>query len=77
MPKFISRRWNEDDIAKLRDLAQKRSRAEIAAQLGRGVSATVVKAHKLKISLSTRRRNKAQPQSAVDPRQPSDIELRD
>jgi len=47
----ISRRWTADDVAKLKSMAQKYPRAQIAAQLGRSVSATDVQAHKLKLSL--------------------------
>ena len=45
MPKLTFRRWTADDIAKLQTLAQKRRRADVAAHLGRSVSATASKAH--------------------------------
>jgi hypothetical protein len=45
------KRWTDEDLAKLRRLARTISTVEIAAQLGRGVSATVMKAHELRISL--------------------------
>jgi hypothetical protein len=51
MPKLTFRRWTADDIAKLQTLAQKRRRADIAAHLGRSVSATASKAHQLNLSL--------------------------
>jgi hypothetical protein len=51
MPKFISRRWTTDDIAKLKEMAGKYPAAQIAAELGRGLSATRVKAHLLRVSL--------------------------
>jgi hypothetical protein len=74
MPKFISRRWAEDDIAKLKDMAQKYPVAQIASQLGRGISATRVKAHLLKLSLRMSR--PCDPQ-AISGRGSLDIELRD
>jgi hypothetical protein len=45
------RLWSESDLAKLRSMAQKKSATQIAAELGRGVSAVAVKAHELGISL--------------------------
>ena len=50
------RPWSEDDVAKLKSLAGRRSTTEIAAELGRTAGATVVEASKLKISLNTGRR---------------------
>jgi hypothetical protein len=40
MPNSTFRRWTADDIAKLKNLAQRHPRAEIAAKLGRSVAAT-------------------------------------
>jgi hypothetical protein len=54
MPNPTFRRWTADDIAKLKDLAQRHPRAEIAAKLGRSVAATSLKAHELKLSLRMR-----------------------
>jgi hypothetical protein len=51
MPNQTFRRWTADDIAKLKNLAQKQPRQVIAAELGRSPSATAVKAHQLKLSL--------------------------
>jgi hypothetical protein len=48
------RPWTADEVAKLKSLAQRKSRKEIASQLGRSISATSVKAHKLKLSLKIR-----------------------
>jgi len=48
------RRWTADEIAKLKNLAQRHPRAEIAAKLGRSVAATTLKAHELKLSLRMR-----------------------
>ena len=56
MPSTL-RRWSEEDIAKLRDMAQKHSVVHIAALLGRSVPATILKAHQLHISLRVRRPN--------------------
>jgi hypothetical protein len=53
MPYTIPR-WSEEDIAKLKSMAQKYPTAEIAAQLGRSTAATIVKAHELKLSLRVR-----------------------
>jgi hypothetical protein len=44
MPNPTFRRWTADEIAKLKNMAQRQRPAEIAIQLGRSVSATVVKA---------------------------------
>ena len=46
------RRWSADDIAKLRSMARKFPTSTIASELGRGHSATVMKAHELRVSLS-------------------------
>ena len=46
--------WTEDDIAKLKDMAGRIPREEIAAQLGRTVGATAVEASKMGLSLSRR-----------------------
>jgi hypothetical protein len=51
MPNHTFKRWTADDIAKLKNLAQKQPRQVIAAELGRSPSATAVKAHHLGISL--------------------------
>jgi hypothetical protein len=54
MPNSTFRRWTADDIAKLKNLAQRYPRAEIAAQLGRSLAAATFKAHELKLSLRMR-----------------------
>ena len=51
MPNQTFRRWTADDIAKLKNLAQKQPRLIIAAELGQSPSATSVKAHQLGLSL--------------------------
>jgi hypothetical protein len=55
MPNATFRRWTADEIAKLKNLAQKEPSANVAAQLGRSVGATAVKAHQLGISLKVPR----------------------
>ena len=45
------RPWTADDIAKLKSMARRVLTEEIAKALGRGVSATVMKAHGLGLSL--------------------------
>ena len=55
MPNATFRRWTADDIAKLKNMAQKEQCANIAAQLGRSAGATAVKAHQLGISLKVSR----------------------
>ena len=57
MPNFNSRRWTKEDIAKLKNLAQKYPTASVAGQLGRSAAATAIKAHELKLSLKMQRRN--------------------
>jgi hypothetical protein len=61
MPNQTFKRWSADDIAKLKNLAQKQRREDIAAELGRSLSATSVKAHQLGVSL------KAPSKVALDP----------
>jgi hypothetical protein len=45
------RRWTDEDVTKLRSMAQKYPSARIACELGRETSAIRAKAHKLDISL--------------------------
>ena len=45
------REWTNDDIAKLKSMAGKVRAEVIAAELGRTVGSTAVKAHELRISL--------------------------
>ena len=49
------RRWTAEDMAKLQKMAQKYPAQHIAAELGRGLAATMVKAHQLRISLRMKR----------------------
>ena len=46
--------WTEEDIAQLKSLARRYPTKEIAQQLGRGMPATIMMAHALKISLRLR-----------------------
>jgi hypothetical protein len=62
----MRRLWTSDDIAKLKSMAKNHPPARIAEELGRGISATYVKAHKLKVSL--RYRKPAEAPSAADMR---------
>jgi hypothetical protein len=55
------KRWSDHDIVELRSLAGKLPAAKIAAQIGRSVGATAIKAHQLKLSLNTRRKNDPAP----------------
>jgi hypothetical protein len=51
MPNQTFKRWTADDIAKLKNLAQKQRSEAIAAELGRSHGATAIMAHKLGLSL--------------------------
>jgi hypothetical protein len=45
------RPWTAEDVLTLQAMARKHPPEQIAAELGRGVSATIVKAYELRISL--------------------------
>lgn len=47
----MSQDWTDDDVARLKAMAQKFPTAKIARDLGRSIGATIVKAHQLKLSL--------------------------
>ena len=64
MAKRIRKLWSDLEIAKLKSMAGNYSTAQIAQELGRGLSATMVKAHQLQISL---RRRPATPASSMEP----------
>ena len=49
------RRWSPEEVSKLKNMAQKYPAAKIAEELGRGVAATMAKAHELKVSLRYRK----------------------
>ena len=66
MPNQTFRRWTADDIAKLKNMAQKQRPADIAAQLGRSVSATAVKAHQLNVSLRVPRQGDSEVSTTND-----------
>jgi hypothetical protein len=61
MPNHTFKRWTADDIAKLKNLAQKQRCEAIAAELGRSPSATAVKAHQLRLSLRVPAKNAENP----------------
>ena len=54
------KRWTPEEISKLKNMAQKYPAAKIAEELGRGVAATMVKAHELKVSLRCRKPSAAE-----------------
>jgi hypothetical protein len=61
MPNQNFKRWTADDIAKLKNLAQKHRREYIAVELGRSPCATAIKARQLGLSLKVpAEREKAQ-----------------
>ena len=51
----MPRDWTDDDVAKLKAMAQKFPTARIAADLGRSIGAIIVKAFELKLSLRVKR----------------------
>ena len=59
----MTRDWTDDDVARLKAMAQKFPTAKIARGLGRSIGATIVKAHQLKLSL----RIKPEINSTCDP----------
>jgi hypothetical protein len=56
-----NRPWAEDDIVKLRELAQKYPATTIARQLGRTMGAVSAKARTLKLSLRMKRPTRKRP----------------
>jgi hypothetical protein len=58
----MARRWTIEDTEKLRTLAQRRSAADIAAELGRSIGMIRVKAHQLGLSLRLPAEGPAHPQ---------------
>jgi len=65
MPNHTFKRWTADDIAKLKNLAQKQRCEAIAAELGRSPSATAVKAHQLGVSLRVPAKDLENPERAT------------
>ena len=65
MPNQTFRRWTADDIAKLKNLAQKQRCEVIAAEVGRSSSATAVKAHQLGLSLRVPAKDAENPDRAA------------
>jgi hypothetical protein len=64
MPNETFKRWTAEDIAKLKNLAQKQRSEAIAAALGRSVVATALKAHRLGLSLRMSRKGVDRPHQA-------------
>lgn len=64
MPKVIYR-WQDDEVTKLKSLAQKYTTATIARQLSRSAASVISKAQQLNISLKTPR-PKPSPRSRMD-----------
>ena len=60
----MPRPWTIEDIEKLKVLAQRRKAADIAAELGRSLGSTAVKAHHLGISLRVPPKSPPRPQQA-------------
>ncbi len=58
--------WTDDDIARLQSMARRYPTAQIAGALGRGISATVMKARELQISLRINSRRESD-DSNLDP----------
>ena len=59
----IRRRWTDQDVAKLKSMAQKYPSAQIASEIGRGMASVRTKAHELAISLRMDRRQR----QTIDP----------
>jgi hypothetical protein len=51
MGKTAKKRWTEAEVAKLKSMAGNYPVEQIAQEIGRGISATVMKAHDLRVSL--------------------------
>jgi hypothetical protein len=51
MSRIPRKRWSEAEVAKLKSMAGKYPVQEIANELGRGIAATIMKAHDLRVSL--------------------------
>ena len=49
------KRWTDDDVEKLKVMAQKPG-SQHCGRLGRGLSATMVKAHELRVSLRMKKK---------------------
>jgi hypothetical protein len=55
------KRWTPEDVTKLQSMAQKYPTAQIAAELGRGLAATAMKAHELRLSLRMKAKRGSKP----------------
>ena len=65
MSKHTRKRWSDSDTSKRKRMAENFPTAQIAQELGRGLSATIVKAHELQISLH--RKSEVANRSNIDP----------
>ena len=63
----MRRAWSDEEIAKLRSMAKRYPTRVIAAELGRGVSATMVKAHELRLSLKVQSKKIIEPTADPGP----------
>ena len=62
------RPWTTEDVAKLKSMARKYTTKQIASELNRGHSATVMKAQSLGVSLRLdRQRSRGTAPTSVDP----------
>jgi hypothetical protein len=68
MPKILYR-WQEDEVTKLKSLAQKYPTATIARQLSRSAAAIIAKAQELNISLKVARPASPNPHDTHQPRE--------
>ena len=59
--------WSDEEIAKLRSMAKRYPTHVIAAELGRGVSATMVRAHELRLSLKVQSKKIIEPTADPGP----------
>ena len=59
--------WSDEEIAKLRSMAKPYPTHVIAAELGRGVSATMVRAHELRLSLKVQSKKIIEPTADPGP----------
>ena len=67
MVKNARKRWTEAEVAKLKSLAGNYPVEEIAKEVGRGIPATVMKAHELQVSLRMKRKHGSR-EGTIDPR---------
>jgi hypothetical protein len=68
------KRWTEAEVAKLKSMAGNYSVEEIAQEVGRGISATVMKAHELQVSLRMKPKQRSRDVDSVE-RGPAGMDL--